>query len=116
MTLRRGWNIFTPAPDAIGLEAGDFTRTSAGNSAVIFDPRLIGCANLAGVLVIYTYDQSDTGAANGFRIALPCHPQVQADAGIPAIESIDSNDTIYAWFNSTTPATLAFRNGRYTPA
>ena len=116
VTLRRGWNIFTPAPDAIGLEAGDFTRTSAGNSAVIFDPRLIGCANLAGVLVIYTYDQSDPGAANGFRIALPCHPQVQADAGIPAIESIDSNDTIYAWFNSTTPATLAFRNGRYTPA
>ena len=116
VTLRQGWNIFTPAPDAIGLDASAFTRTSAGNSAVVFDPRLINCASLAGVLVIYTYDQTDTGAANGFRIALPCHPQVQADSGIPAIESIDSNDTIYAWFNSTTPVTLAFRNGRYRPA
>ena len=68
------------------------------------------------MLVIYTYDQSDPQAQNGFRIALPCHPQVQADAGIPAIESIDSNDTIYAWFNSTTPVTLSFTNGRYSPA
>ena len=116
VTLRRGWNIFTPAPDAVGLDASDFTRTSAGNSAVIFDPRLINCTSLAGVLVIYTYDQTDTGAANGFRIALPCHPQVQADSGIPAIETIDENDTIYAWFNSTTPVTLTFRAGRYSPA
>ena len=103
VTLRQGWNIFTPAPGAIGLDASDFTSAAGGGSAVIFDPRLIDCNENAGVLVIYTYDQSDPQAQNGFRIALPCHPQVQADAGIPAIESIDSNDTIYAWFNSTTP-------------
>ena len=116
VTLRQGWNIFTPAPDAIGLTSSDFTATAAGNSAVIFDPRLINCASLAGVLVIYTYDQTDPQAQNGFRIALPCHPQVQASAGIPAIETIDEGDTIYAWFNSTTPATLTYRNGRYSPA
>ena len=125
-TLRQGWNIFTPALAAIGQTASDFTRvpgsasaagaSAAGASAVVFDPQLIDCASQAGVLVIYTYDQSDLQAQNGFRIALPCHPQVQAQSGIPAIESIDANDTIYAWFNSTTPVTLAFRNGRYTPS
>ena len=114
--LRQGWNIFTPHPDAVGLSASDFQSTDAGDSTVLFDPRLTDCSINAGVLVIYTYDQNDRGSQNGWRIALPCHPQVQAEAGIPAIETIDANDTIYVWFNSTTPATLAFQDGRYTPA
>ena len=118
VTLRQGWNIFTPAPEAAGITSDDFTQTSAGGSAVIFDPVLVDCDReaLAGVLVIYTYDQSDPQARNGFRIALPCHPQLLAGTGIPAITSIDESDTIYAWFNSTTPVTLTFRDGRYTPA
>ena len=118
VTLRQGWNIFTPDPDAIGTTSANFTRVAGGASAVLFDPMLVNCDReaLAGVLVIYTYDQSDPQAANGFRIALPCHPDVQAEAGIPAITSIDANDTIYAWFHSTTPVTLQYANGRYSPA
>ena len=116
VTLRQGWNIFTPDPGAVGLTSRDFTQASGGASAVFFDPRLVDCEALAGVLVIYTYDQTDPQAQNGFRIALPCHPQVQADSGIPAITSIDANDTVYAWFNSTTPVTLQYANGRYSPA
>ena len=116
ITLRQGWNIFTPDPEAVGFGASDFQRTAAGGSAVFFDTRLVDCGRTAGVIVIYTYDQSDRGAQNGFRIALPCHPQLQREAGIPAIESIDENDTIYAYFNSTTPVTLSFTGGQYTPA
>ena len=116
VTLRQGWNIFAPAEAATGLTTSDFQRTANGGSAVFFDPRLIDCDRVAGVVVIYTYDQLDSRAQNGFRIALPCHPQLQRTTGIPAITSIDSNDTIYAWFNSTTPVTLTFRDGRYSPA
>ena len=116
VTLRQGWNIFAPAEAAVGLTTSDFQRTANGGSAVFFDTRLIDCDRVAGVLVIYTYDQLDARAQNGFRVALPCHPQLQRTTGIPAITSIDSNDTIYAWFNSTTPVTLTFRDGRYTPA
>ena len=116
VTLRQGWNIFTPHPDAVGLSASDFQSTDAGDSTVVFDPRLTDCSINAGVLVIYTYNQNDRGSQNGWRIALPCHPQAQAEAGIPAIETIDANDTIYVWFNSTTSANLAFRDGQYTPA
>ena len=114
LTLRQGWNIFTPASEAIGLTRQDFTATPGG-TAVFFDPRLVDCEGLAGTLVIYTYDQTDSQAANGFRIELPCHPQIEATSGIPPIEAIDENDTIYAWFNSTNPVQLTFRNGRYTP-
>ena len=116
LTLNPGWNIFAPAEAAVGLTTSDFQRTANGGSAVFFDTRLIDCDRVAGVLVIYTYDQLDARAQNGFRVALPCHPQLQRTTGIPAITSIDSNDTIYAWFNSTTPVTLTFRDGRYTPA
>ena len=116
VTLRQGWNIFTPDPAAVGITSSDFTQTAAGDSAVIFDPRLIDCDRLAGLLVIYTYDQSDPQAQNGFRLALPCHPQLLADTGIPPIAAIGATDTIYAWFNSTTPATITFANGRYSPA
>ena len=114
--MRQGWNIFTPAPDAVGTTSDGFTQTSAGGSAVIFDPRLVDCDRLAGLLVIYTYDQSDPQAANGFRLALPCHPQLQAETNIPPIVSIATSDTIYAYFFSTTPATITFTNGQYTPA
>ena len=116
ITFNQGWNIFTPAPDAIGLSERDFARTPGGGNSVFFDPRLIDCDRLAGVLVIYTYDQTDTRANNGFRIALPCHPQLAATLDTPAIDSIDSNDSIYAYFFSTTPVTLTFQDGRYTPA
>ena len=116
ITFNQGWNIFTPAPDAIGLSERDFARTPGGGNAVFFDPRLIDCDRLAGVLVIYTYDQTDTRANNGFRIALPCHPQLEATLDTPAIDSIDSNDTIYAYFYSTTPVELTFANGQYSPA
>ena len=121
LTLRQGWNIFTPAEAAVGLTASDFQQVTgaaatASSSAVIFDPQLIDCDDTAGLLVIYTYDQADPQAANGFRLALPCHPQVQADSDIPAITAIDKRDVIYAWFRNTTPATVTFANGRYTPA
>ena len=116
VTLRQGWNIFTPASAAVGLVTSDFQRTANGGSAVFFDTRLIDCDRIAGVLVIYTYDQLDSQAQNGFRVALPCHPQLQRTTGIPAITSIDANDTIYAWFNSTTRVNLTFANGQYSPA
>ena len=118
LTLNPGWNIFTPAPDAIGLTRDDFATTSAGGSAVIFDPQLIDCTEnaLAGVLVIYTYDQSDPQAAGGFRVALPCHPEQQAMLDISAITSIDERDTIYAWYHSSTSVELTFANGQYSPA
>ena len=115
ITLRQGWNIFTPDPDSHGRTRSDFTRTSDGNSAVIFDPRLIDCDNLAGLLVIYTFDQNDPHAQNGFRIALPCHPELLDQLGIPAIETIDTNDTIYAWFRNTTPVEISYQNNQYTP-
>ena len=115
ITLEQGWNIFAPDPAAVGLTADDFTRTRDGESVVIFDPQLVDCENLAGLLVIYTYDQNDPRSKNGFRLALPCHPEVQAQLGIPAIETIDQSDTIYAWFNSTTPTKITFTNGQYTP-
>ena len=105
-----------PDPDAIGTTSAEFTRAEGGASAVIFDPMLVDCEAPAGVLVIYTYDQSDPQAQNGFRIALPCHPEAQAEAGIPAIASIDANDTIYAYFYSTTPVNLQYANGQYSPA
>ena len=113
-TLKQGWNIFTPDPAADGLTSGDFTRTPDGDSAVIFDSRLTDCGRRAGILIIYTFDQADSRSQNGFRIALPCHPELQRQTGIPAIETIDQNDALYVWFNSTTPAELAFRDGRYT--
>ena len=109
VTLRRGWNIFTPAPGAVGLGSREFT------SSVIFDPQLTNCATNAGVLVIYTFDQTDRGAAGGFRLALPCHQLARATSGIPAITNIGATDTLYVWFNSTTPAELSFANGRYSP-
>ena len=116
LTLRQGWNIFTPAPDAVGFDASDFQQVSSAGSAVVFDTRLIDCNNLAGVLVIYTYDQADPQAQNGFRLALPCHPQLLATTGIAPIETIDNRDVIYAWFNNTTPVPLTFQDGRYTPS
>ena len=117
LTLNPGWNIFTPAPDAIGLTRDDFATTSAGGSAVLFDPQLIDCTEnaLAGVLVIYTYDQSDPQAIGGFRVSLPCHPEQQARLDISAIASIDERDTIYAWYHSSTSAELTFAGGRYSP-
>ena len=115
ITLAQGWNIFTPDPAAAGLTLDDFTRTRDGVSAVVFDPRLIDCDQLAGLLVIYTFDQNDPRSQNGFRLTLPCHPELQDQLGIPAIETIDRNDTIYAWFNSTTPVQITFQEGQYTP-
>ena len=117
ITLNPGWNIFTPSAQALGLTRDDFTTTDAGGSAVLFDPQLVDCGDdKAGVLVIYTYDQSDPNAVNGFRIALPCHPELQAKFDIPAITSIDERDTIYAYFHSLTSAELTFTNGQYSPA
>ena len=115
-TLAPGWNIFPPAADAVGLTRSDFAATTAGVSTVLFDPRLTDCRALAGVLVIYTYDQSDPTSQNGFRLALPCHPQLQRNTGIPAIEAIDDNDALYIYFNNSTPANIAFREGQYVPA
>ena len=117
-TLRQGWNIFTPAPAAVGLTSRDFNTIGTGanqSTSVFFDPRLTNCENLAGILVIYTYDQTDTHADNGFRIALPCHPDLAYLSGIAPIETIDQNDTIYTWFNNTTPVNLTYTNGQYTP-
>ena len=116
VTLRPGWNIFTPAQGAVGLTQGDFTRAAGGGSAVVFDPALVNCEATAGALVIYTYDQSDPQAAGGFRLALPCHQQALASSGIPAITSIDERDTFYVWFRNSTEAELSFANGRYSPA
>ena len=116
ITLRQGWNIFTPDPAAVGRTRSDFTRTQDGGTAVIFDPVLIDCDNLAGLLVIYTFDQHDPHSQNGFRLALPCHPELLDQLGIPVIETIDQNDTIYVWFNSTTPAQITYTNGQYSPA
>ena len=117
-TLNPGWNVFTPAAQALGLSRDDFTTTSAGGSGVFFDPALIDCSADAtsGVLVIYTYDQSDPQAIGGFRIALPCHPELQANFDIPAIASIDERDTVYAWFHNTASVELTFTGGRYAPA
>ena len=115
ITLAQGWNIFTPDPAADGLASGDFTRTPDGDSAVIFDSRLTDCGRQAGILIIYTFDQDDFRSRSGFRIALPCHPELRRQTGIPAITTIDQNDILYVWFNSTTPIELAFRDGRYTP-
>ena len=114
LTLRQGWNIFTPAPAAVGLTYREFTSTDRGTS-VFFDPRLSDCENLAGVLAIYTYDQADPQANNGFRLELPCHPQTAAQSGIPSIAGIDANDTVYVWFNNISPVDLEFIDGQYTP-
>ena len=116
LTFSPGWNIFTPAPGAIGLTSDDFTTTSAGGSAVLFSSELVDCTTNAGVLVIYTYDQSDPQALIGWRISLPCHPELQARFDIPAIASIDENDTIYAYFYSGASVELTFANGQYSPA
>ena len=116
VTLRPGWNIFTPAQGALGLTQGDFTRAAGGGSAVVFDPALVNCEATAGALVIYTYDQSDPQAAGGFRLALPCHQQALASSGIPAITSIDERDTFYVWFRNDATVELSFANGRYSPA
>ena len=114
-TLNPGWNIFLPAADALGLSRGDFTATADGGPAVLFDPRLVNCDALAGVLVIYSYNQLDPQSRNGFRLALPCHQQLQAELGYPPINTISENDTLYVWFNNTTPATLTYQNGQYSP-
>ena len=116
VTLRPGWNIFTPAQGALGLTRGDFTSAAGGGSAVVFDPVLVNCEDTAGALVIYTYDQIDPQAANGFRLALPCHQQALASSGIPAITSIDERDTFYVWFRNDATVELSFANGRYSPA
>ena len=108
--LGQGWNIFMPAKDTMGL-----SPTSRGTASMFFDSSLTDCVSLAGILVIYTYDQTDKAARNGFRLALPCHPQQQRNSGYPAITTIDQHDTVYAWFNSTTPVTIRWQNGRYTP-
>ena len=115
-TLAPGWNIFVPHADSVGLTRDDFAATADGVSTVFFDPRLTDCANLAGVLVIYTYDQSDAHALNGFRIALPCHPQLQRDLGIPAISAIDEDDALYIWFNTAASVDITFSDGQYVPA
>ena len=78
VTLRQGWNIFAPAEAATGLTTSDFQRTANGGSAAFFDTRLIDCDRVAGVVVIYTYDQLDARAQNGFRIALPLPPAAAA--------------------------------------
>ena len=116
LTFSPGWNIFTPAPQAVGLTRDDFATTSAGGSAVFFSPQLVDCDTPAGVLVIYTYDQSDPQAFSGWRISLPCHPELQAKFDIPAIETIDENDTVYAYFYSGASVELTFANGQYSPA
>ena len=116
VSLNPGWNIFQPATDALGASRDDFTATDRGGSAVLFDLRLIDCDALAGVLVIYTYNQLDVNSRNGFRLALPCHPQLQAQLGYPAVNSIDEDDTLYVWFNNTTPVNLTFTDGLYRPA
>ena len=115
ITLAQGWNIFKPDPAAYGRTYDDFVRSSNGVVSVIFDLALIDCSRLAGLLAIYTYDQNDPRSQNGFRITLPCHPRLQDQLGIPTIESIDRNDTIYAWFNNTASVELTFQDGQYTP-
>ena len=116
LTLRPGWNIFTPAQGAVGLTRDDFTSAAGGGSAVIFDSMLVNCETTAGTLAIYTYDQSDPHAAGGFRLALPCHQQALASSGIPAITSIDERDTFYVWFRNDATVELSFANDRYSPA
>ena len=116
ITLNPGWNIFLPAADALDVSSGDFTTTSRGGSAVLFDPSLVDCSNLGGVLVIYTYNQLDPRTRNGFRLALPCHPQLQERLDYPTINTIGESDTLYVWFYNTTPVDITFTDGLYTPA
>ena len=50
---------------------------------MIFDSRLTDCGRQAGILIIYTFNQTDSRSRNGFRIALPCHPELRRQTGIP---------------------------------
>ena len=113
LTLSPGWNIFKPAEAALGLTNWNFTKVEGGGSSVFFAQGLTDCASTSGVLVVYTFDHTDLKSRNGFRLALPCHPQILRDSGYPEVAFIDQNDIVYVYFNNAASVKLRWSGDEY---
>ena len=115
LSLEPGWNVFVPEISVVGTAPTSLGQTSAGGNSMFFTPQLVDCHNTTGVLAIFTYDETDTQSANGFRIMLPCHPEMHLELPYPTIDSIDATDAVYVFYHAATPVELELHNGLYVP-
>ena len=115
LTLEPGWNVFVPEIAAVGTVPSSFSQTSAGGNRMFFPSQLVDCHSTAGVLAIFTFDETDQQSTDGFRVMLPCHPELHVELPYPTIESIDAADAIYVFYHAATSVELEWRNGLYVP-
>ena len=115
LTLEPGWNVFVPEIAIVDTVPSSLGQTSAGGNRMFFPPQLVDCHNTAGVLAIFTFDESDQDSTSGFRVMLPCHPEVHAEVPYPTIEAIDATDAVYVFYHAATSVDLELHNGLYVP-